>query len=236
MAFLNGLYLLNWGEATSHGYQLVRRVGAPANHNAIHHFKLLPLQYDAIASLIDHHLARVISYLESTGELDNTLVLFMSDNDAEVKLLEVLPAMAGVPPVQVIREFYNNELEHLGNVDSFVWHGPRLACAATAPSKGYKAQASEGGIHCPSSEEVYEGGRQDVTGWELFGRRAIQRGKWKALYQLAPLGSDKWELYDLSRDAGEVHSLAGQEPAVLNTLLVEWELYSTETGLYLPEQ
>ncbi|OQU94694.1 hypothetical protein CLAIMM_01020 [Cladophialophora immunda] len=253
--------------------------------------------YAAMVSLIDQHLTRVISYLESTGELDNTFVLFMSDNGAEGKLLEALPVMAGVPLVRVIKEFYNNTLDNLGNADSFVWYGPRWACAATAPNKGYKAQASEGGIRCPCivryppfsrstgsmthefttvmdilptildlaavehpgpafrgrqvvpprgrswveyldarTETVHEGGCQDVTGWELFGQRAIRRGKWKALFQPAPAGSDEWELYDMSRDVGEVHNLAGQEPEVLNSLLVEWERYSTETGLYLPEQ
>ena len=38
------------------------------------------------------------------------------------------------------------------------------------------------------------------TGWELFGRRAIRQGDWKALYLPAPYGPGTWQLYDLSGD------------------------------------
>ena len=46
------------------------------------------------------------------------------------------------------------------------------------------------------------------TGWELFGRRAIRRGDWKALYLPAPYGPGAWQLYDLSIDPGEIDDLA----------------------------
>lgn len=32
---------------------------------------------------MDHNVGRVIDYLESIGELDNTYIMFMSDNGAE---------------------------------------------------------------------------------------------------------------------------------------------------------
>lgn len=47
--------------------------------------------YAAMVDLIDQNLARMIAYLEKTGELDNTFVMFISDNGAEGKLLEALP-------------------------------------------------------------------------------------------------------------------------------------------------
>lgn len=80
---------------------------------------------------------------------------------------------------------------------------------------------------------VHENGTQDVTGWELFGRRAIRRGNWKAVYEPAP-GAEEWELYDLSKDLGEIHDLAEAEPKILEELLVEWEKYFAETGMYDP--
>ncbi|KAJ9149357.1 Arylsulfatase [Pleurostoma richardsiae] len=251
--------------------------------------------YAAMVDLIDQHLARVVSYLEGTGELDNTFIMFISDNGAEGKLLEALPIMAGVPLVQVVKKFYNNSLENVGNADSFVWYGPRWASAATAPSRGHKTWITEGGIRCPcivryphfgvpadtvthefttvmdvlptvldlagiphpgssfrgrdvvlprgrswvahltgETQTVHDGGSQDVTGWELFGRRAIRCGKWKAIFMPAPQGSDEWELYDLARDHGELHNLASEQPKVLTDLLIEWEKYYTETGMYDP--
>lgn len=45
---------------------------------------------------MDHNIGRVTSYLESIGELDNTYIMFMSDNGAEGAAYEVyhpLPAL-----------------------------------------------------------------------------------------------------------------------------------------------
>ncbi|CAN8100335.1 unnamed protein product [Discula destructiva] len=250
--------------------------------------------YAAMVDLIDQNLARMIAYLEKTGELDNTFVMFISDNGAEGKLLEALPVTKGVPLVKVIEQYYNNSIENIGNADSFVWYGPQWASAATAPSKGFKTMVTEGGIRCPcivrypkfalsegkvthdfttvmdilptfldmagishpaptfrgrevvaprgrswvpfldgKAANVHDNGTQDVTGWELFGRRAIRKGNWKAVFEPAP-GPEEWELYDLSKDLGEVHDLAKTEPKILEELLVEWEKYFAETGMYDP--
>lgn len=40
--------------------------------------------YAAMVDLIDQNLARVVSYLEETGELDNTFVMFISDNASAI--------------------------------------------------------------------------------------------------------------------------------------------------------
>ncbi|KAL1651916.1 hypothetical protein SLS58_000039 [Diplodia intermedia] len=256
--------------------------------------------YAAMVDLVDAHLGRVVDALAAADELDDTFVLFMSDNGAEGKLLEALPVMAGVPLVDVVRAFYDNSLANVGNADSFVWYGPRWAAAATAPSRGFKAWTTEGGIRCPcivryppltataattghgsithefatvmdilptvldlagiphpgtrfrGREVVAPRGRswvpylrgeaaavhpdgQDVTGWELFGQRAIRKGRWKAVFIPAPQGSEEWELYDIDADPGENRDLAEREPEVLVRLLEEWERYYTETGMFDPK-
>ncbi|KAK5954860.1 hypothetical protein OHC33_004586 [Knufia fluminis] len=106
--------------------------------------------YATIVNEIDQNIQHVVSYLESTGELDNTFILFMSDNGAEGKLLEAIPMMGTVGNMkQIIERFYDNSFDNIGNHDSFVWYGPRWACAATAPSRGFKTWITEGGIRCP---------------------------------------------------------------------------------------
>lgn len=47
--------------------------------------------FAAMVDVIDENVGRVIDYLESTGELDNTFILFMSDNGAEGAALEAIP-------------------------------------------------------------------------------------------------------------------------------------------------
>jgi arylsulfatase len=69
------------------------------------------------------------------------------------------------------------------------------------------------------------------TGWELFGRRAIRKDEWKAVYTPDEDGVSRWQLYDLSRDQGETNDLAGQERAKLEELLTLWRRYVEETGV-----
>ncbi|KAJ5338526.1 hypothetical protein N7452_005254 [Penicillium brevicompactum] len=101
--------------------------------------------FAAMVEVLDTNIGRVIDHLESTGELENTFILFMSDNGAEGAALEALPRMMG----DIIKKYYNNTLDNIGDPDSFVWYGARWACAATAPSRGFKCWVTEGGIRCP---------------------------------------------------------------------------------------
>ena len=71
------------------------------------------------------------------------------------------------------------------------------------------------------------------TGWELFGRRAIRQGDWKALHLPAPYGPGAWQLYDLSRDPGEVDDQAASRPDKLAELLQLWDRYVEENGVIL---
>jgi len=72
---------------------------------------------------------------------------------------------------------------------------------------------------------------QEAIGWELFGRRAIRQGDWKALFIPAPAGPGAWQLYDLGADPGETNDLARTDPVRLNALLAAWQRYANETGV-----
>lgn len=75
----------------------------------------------------------------------------------------------------------------------------------------------------------------DFTGWELFAQRAIRRGKYKAILMPSEGNSSQWELYDLSRDKGELHNLAQKQEHILKELIEAWFAYEAETGVILPE-
>jgi arylsulfatase len=72
-----------------------------------------------------------------------------------------------------------------------------------------------------------------ATGWELFGRRAIRQGDWKAIHLPEPYGPGAWQLYDLSADPGEIDDLAPSHPDKLAELLVLWDRYVEDTGVLL---
>ncbi len=192
---------------------------------------------------MDWNIGRVIDYLEGTDELDNTVIIFLSDNGAEGTIVEAMP-LRGPEIEAFVAKHCDNSLDNLGAPTSWAWYGPRWAQAATAPSRLHKAFTTEGGIRVvgfvtwpgfarqgeigtafttvmdiaptllelagaahPGTEyqgrEVepmrgrsmvpYLSGQEDAvhdadtgTGWELFGRRAIRQGDWKALHLPRP--------------------------------------------------
>jgi arylsulfatase len=91
----------------------------------------------------------------------------------------------------------------------------------------------------PSLVEYKTGAAETVhgddtgTGWELFGRRAIRQGDWKALHLPAPYGPGGWQLYDLASDPGEIDDLAASHPDKLAELVALWDRYVEETGVIL---
>lgn len=76
--------------------------------------------YAGMVECIDHNVGRVCDHLESIGELDNTFVVFLSDNGAEGGAHEANPAFQG-GPMRYLQRYYDNSLENLGNYNSFIW-------------------------------------------------------------------------------------------------------------------
>lgn len=254
--------------------------------------------YAGMVESIDANVGKVVNYLESIGELDNTFVCFMSDNGAEGAAYEAYPLVqSGVLPH--LQQYYDNSLDNLGNYNSFIWYGPRWAQAATAPSRLYKAYTTEGGVRVPfvarfpqnanaATIDNNVAGRNTITdqfatvmdlapsildmagishpaptyqnrevvpmrgksfypwarganprihdkdfiqGWETCGRAALRYGDWKIVYIPKPKGPERWQLYNLEKDPGEIHDLAESEPERLGQLLKLWDQYVLETGV-----
>jgi hypothetical protein len=76
--------------------------------------------------------------------------------------------------------------------------------------------------------------KQHITGWELFGPRVIHQGPWRLLWMSPPRGKERWEVYGLSVDSGEVHDQAGAQPEIMARLVQYWETCYTETGMFDP--
>lgn len=124
--------------------------------------------YAGMVDRMDEQIGRVVSYLEATGELDNTLTIFMSDNGAEGIMLEAVPMM-GDNMAAHLDKYYDNSIQNIGRKNSFVWYGPRWAQAGTAPSRLYKAFTSEGGIRVPL---ILRSGQSVVTGVRDLGKNS----------------------------------------------------------------
>ena len=97
---------------------------------------------------MDQAIGKVVDYLEKKGELDNTVIMFMSDNGAEGAAWEG-NAANGPDLLATIDKYYDNSYGNLGNYNSFCWYGPRWAQASTAPGRLYKAYNTGRRHSCP---------------------------------------------------------------------------------------
>lgn len=104
--------------------------------------------YAGMVQNMDRQIGRVVEYLREKNELDNTFILFMSDNGAEGLLLEAIPIIKGHVHDHIAK-YYDNSLENMGRKNSYVWYGPYWASAATAPGRLYKCFTTEGGVRVP---------------------------------------------------------------------------------------
>lgn len=77
---------------------------------------------------MDINIGKVFDELEKQGELDNTFVMFLSDNGAEGAAYEAYPMIRG-PLLEHLDKYYDNSLDNIGNANSFIckYHFANLA-------------------------------------------------------------------------------------------------------------
>jgi arylsulfatase len=76
--------------------------------------------YAGMVDRMDWNIGRVVEHLKASGEYENTLVLFMSDNGAEGASYEAMP-IVGDSIMAHVHKYYDNSLENIGRGNSFVW-------------------------------------------------------------------------------------------------------------------
>ena len=110
--------------------------------------------YAGMVDAMDHHIGRLVDHIDSIGELDNTIFIFLSDNGAEGSLAtRPLGNRADAPlaPFGIWMRWagYNTDSDTLGERDSYHDIGPAWASAAVGPLAWYKFFAGEGGLRVP---------------------------------------------------------------------------------------
>jgi arylsulfatase A-like enzyme len=97
----------------------------------------------------DFEIGRLIEYLESTGQLDNTIVVIASDNGSESGMTTINgPANLVLDAVKWL-EGFDTSYENLGLRRSLTAIGPEWALVSSAPFDLYKFYGSEGGLRVP---------------------------------------------------------------------------------------
>lgn len=112
-----------------------------------HHARRMEV-YAGMVDAMDMHIGRLMEYLESIGEYDNTLFVFTSDNGAEGSNL-ILPNGGSALSRWFETVGYNSDYDTLGERSSWNAIGPSNATVAASPLTYYKFHANEGGLRVP---------------------------------------------------------------------------------------
>jgi arylsulfatase A-like enzyme len=98
--------------------------------------------YAGMLEYMDLSIGRILDHLKQHNMLDNTVVVFASDNGGEAAQL-----------MPMFKDYYakNFDLsyEHLGEKGSYSEYGPGWASASMTPFTNFKGSAAEGGVRAP---------------------------------------------------------------------------------------
>ena len=100
--------------------------------------------YAAMIDYMDEQISRVFDWLDKNKQMNNTLIIFFSDNGANGAVPTAYPGQT-----EEFLNSFDNSLENRGLIGSFIEQGPGWASASMSPRRLFKAFTTEGGIASP---------------------------------------------------------------------------------------
>ncbi len=152
IAKYRGRYSMGWDSLRVQRWQKMKRLGVISSDTPLSErspdlpaWEEIPLEeratwdtrmalYAAVIDRMDQGIGRVVRKLEEKGELENTLIFFLSDN--------------GGSPERMLRTIYPTDGEP-GSVRSFPTYWAHWANVSNTPFRFYKGWVQEGGIATP---------------------------------------------------------------------------------------
>lgn len=192
-------------------------------------------QFAAMVTRLDTYVGQIVDELEKLGLLNNTMIIFTSDNgphteggaDPEFfnteKLLKGYKRAlydGGIRVPFIVR--WDGKVTP-GTVDHHVcafWDMMPTFAELTGQSETW-TQATDGISMLPSITGNRTQNEHDFLYWEFHeegGRQAVRKGPWKLIRQQINT-SPILELYNLDDDLGETKNVAGKYPQILQELV-----------------
>ncbi|OHX63868.1 sulfatase-like hydrolase/transferase [Flammeovirga pacifica] len=192
------------------------------------------LTYTAMMYNVDYNIKRIVDKLEASGELDNTMIVFISDNGGKT------PAGANNQPlkgkkgdayeggfrVPMFVHYPNSNMKkgdindhNFSSLDFFPTFA-KLAGAEIPKSKVLDGkdvwENIEKNTDPRKNESIYV-----LRHFNAFNRTGVVRNN----YKLYTSGDGKWSLFDLSKDMGEKNDIASKNPKMvklMKNVVNEW--------------
>jgi arylsulfatase len=103
--------------------------------------------YAGMVDELDRHTGRLLEHLRHRGLLENTIVVFLSDNGAEGHDLDETWPAEHFPDIRhTIDATHDFSFERMGRPGSYTFYGPDWARASAPALRLYKGFPTEGGI------------------------------------------------------------------------------------------
>ncbi|MER7625241.1 sulfatase-like hydrolase/transferase [Streptomyces sp. NPDC126503] len=187
-------------------------------------------KYKEMVENLDASVGKVLAALRRSGQEENTVVVFASDNGGErfsyqwplsggkSRLLE-----GGIRVPTILRWPAGIDARQVSHLPLYSpdWTATLLDLGGARPDPAYPLDGHSLAGYLLRGEQVPE---RDLF-WRVRGNRALRRGDWK--YYRDANGRD--HLYNLATDAREQADLAADRPALLAQLKAAWE--KIDTGL-----
>lgn len=165
--------------------------------------------YAGMADNMDHNVGKLLDYLKDIGQLDNTLIIFLSDNGTDPNLLASQAQYRdwykeNYPYTYI--EDYKGDYSTMGQKGSYSDYGAGWAAAANTPNSYFKTFSTEGGLRVPLivryPKSIPAGSRSNTFGFvkdiyptilEVTGV-AVPGNTYKGKKINAPDGSSMWSV------------------------------------------
>ncbi|MEL6560480.1 MAG: arylsulfatase [Bacteroidota bacterium] len=100
--------------------------------------------YAGMVDNLDHNIGRLLRYLRETDQLENTMIIFFSDNGAAANDFYRHKVLG-----PFLQAHYTEDYHQMGTEESFISYGPQWAEAGSSPFKYFKGYTTEGGTNTP---------------------------------------------------------------------------------------
>jgi len=194
--------------------------------------------FAALVDNLDQNIGRVIEHLEKTGQIDNTLIIYMSDNGScpydsnrdfilppgdpeSFRTLDPKWANVGNTPFRYYKQY---GFEGGANTQFIVWWPGKISENRIENQTGHVVDVlptllelagrplpEDAGIDGLSLVPLFEGRKREEHNYLVSGLdkfRMYREGPWK----LVRVNGEKWQLYHMKDDPTEIHNLADSLP------------------------
>lgn len=200
--------------------------------------------FAALVDNMDQNIGRVMSYLDETGQIDNTIIMYMSDNgscpydsnrDFELppghpesfRTLDPKWANVGNTPFRYYKQY---GFEGGANTHFIAWwpgkiEGERIICQTGHVVDVLPTIFEIAGVSLPAGQQIdgrslvplFEGKQREDHPYMVSGLdkfRMYREGDFK----LVRVNGEQWQLYNLAEDPTEIHDLAGSRPGLVDEM------------------